>query len=299
MNTLQINSNGTTHKLNFPSSWEEFTAKQLRYIAQRFLTWGKTNQQFLESIKLNTAPFTIALDETIQTERINLLLALLNLPKWPFRKEKKALFSLTADELKDVLQELTFVFEEIKPFNCPLPTFKHKSKTYHAPAESLQNITGSEFHFLEMCYSEACAQKTESLNLLVAILYRQKGNGPEHTEKSQAFVGDVRTPFNRFAADKNAELLATLPHETKMLVLLWYTSCRNAIIKNHPHVFKTSSAKSETEETENNGWMSVFRNLAKNPLDFDDIANKNLSYLLWELTNLHFEAEEAKRQKAS
>jgi len=290
MNKLVVPYKDKNYTFSFASQWSELTNAQLQFIALHFTMWAKTYRAFVKSIADENYEETPALDLELQDQRINLLVNLCNLHWWPFNKRRRAFLSMLPDEVADVLLSVNFAFKEIGTFLCPLPSFNYNGNKYIGPGEDLNNISGAEFHFAEMYYSMAIDGDNEALNNFIAILYRLQGKGEKYKESKQFFKGDMRVEFNRFAVEYNARTLKKFSYKHKRLILLWYTSCRNQIIKNYPHIFKR--AENSASSNGNDGWMPVFRALAKNPIDFEAIANQRLSYLLWELGQKHDDAKQ-------
>jgi hypothetical protein len=291
MNKLTVPYKGKFVRFDFASDWSEVPARALPWLGKNLWPMAVTYRHLLQCIAENKYLETIKVDTDLQTGRIAVLKQLCGIGWWPFSRRNRAFYSLEADEVADVLQHINFVFKRID-VKQPFDEFDFLGYTYYGPKEKLANLSGAEFHFAEIAFTKALQGDEHAVAELAAILYRPRGKGQKHDPNNFAFTGDVREPFNRFSLDKRAKHFLALSDKKKYPILLWFAGCRAAIIENYPEIFSKGTA-----EGNGNGWMDIFRALAKEPLHFEAIAEKHLSFLLWELTKIDQDARRAELAK--
>jgi hypothetical protein len=293
MNKLTIPYKGRFYRFDFAGSWHEVPAHVLPWLGKHIWPMIDTYRELVEVSKANPPRDLelLLLDGRLQEHRIELLRRMCGVGRWPFSKKNKAFYSMLPDEVADVLATLNFIFKKIE-LQQPFAHFGFWGYRYYGPRPGLENLSGAEFHFAELVFAKALTGDAKALAELVAILYRPKGQGPKHNPESDDYCGDVRVPFNRFAVDARAKHFLALADKVKYPLLLWYAGQRARIMEGYPEVFSGSA----TEQAINEGWLPIFRALAKDPLNFDVVAEKPLTFILWELTKLHQEAEVQRRK---
>lgn len=291
MNKLTIPYRGKFVRFDFAERWDEVPPSALPWLGKNLWPMAAAYRQLIACIQENKYLETIKQDVALQSMRIAVLKRLCGIGWWPFSRRNQAFYSMEVDEVADVLQTINFIFKRIE-LKQPFGSFRFWGYSYYGPQEKLANLTGAEFHFAEMAFTKAIQGDKHAVAELCAILYRPKGKGNKHNPNHFLYTGDVREPFNRFSLDKRAKHFLGLGDKVLYPALLWFAGCRAAIIENYPEIFSKGSA-----EGNGNGWMDIFRALAKEPLHFEEIANKHLSFLLWELTKLDQDARRAELAK--
>ena len=145
-------------------------------------------------------------------------------------KDGQTVYSLNSKLSKNLLPQIRFgrIFK----------------RTWHGPADSISNISFSEFIHAETAYDKLLSTSREQyLNRLVAILYRPAG---DDNINSPDFRGDVRRKFNDFLIEKSAKKAASMSKNFKTAVLIYYIGCRYAITRIFPEVFKGSASDIDT-----------------------------------------------------
>lgn len=280
MNKLSIPYRGKIYTFNFASNWAELPKSIIPWLGQNIFNGAMLYRELIASHKGDDYLHTLKIDEQLQKLRITMLRKMCNITRWPFSKRNKAFYSMMADEVADVLHSLNFVFKSIE-MKRPFGSFRFWFYKYYLPTEHLGNITAAEFHFAEIAFAKAIDGDQKALAELCAIVCRPKLHENTHNPNHPLYNGDVRTPFNRHAVPKRAKHFLALSNKVKYPILLWFAGCRAAIIENYPEVFSGTGSDAQSD-----GWLDVFRALAKDTLRFNEVANTRLSFLLWELAKL-------------
>lgn len=280
MNKLSIPHKGRIHTFRFAANWQEVPAHVLPWLGKNIWKGATLYRELIKALDADEYLHSLKIDEQLQKLRITLLRNMCGITWWPLSRRNRAFYSMLPDEVADVLQSLNFVFKKIEVAR-PFSRFRHWFYWYYLPAENLGNLTAGEFHFAEIAFTKAIDGDNLALARLCAILCRPKGRDNRHNPNSAVYCGDVREPFNRHIIEHRAKHFLSMPGKYKYPVLLWFAGCRAAIIENYPEIFSGSGDGGSSD-----GWLDIFRALSKNPLSFDEVANKPLSYLLWELAKM-------------
>jgi hypothetical protein len=280
MNKLVVPFKNRNYRFTFASNWQEIPPNLLPWLGKHIWPMIALYKQLMQSIDEKSYLKSLKLDEELQTYRIQVLKKLCNIGWWPYSKRNRAFFSLLGDELAEILLYTNFIFKKIE-LKKPFESIRFRFKTYYLPTENLDNITAGEFHFAEKAFVQAISGDKAALAQLMAILWRPRGKGPQHDRTHHKFTGDIRTPFNPHTIESREGLFAYLPGNYSYPTLLWFAGCRAAIIENYPEIF-TGTDQGGSED----GWLDIFRALARDPLKFEEVANKKLHFLLWELTKM-------------
>lgn len=300
MNTAIIPFRRGSFLLSWPSTWDEIPAKILRALLPLIKETQATFLLFQET--QDSEPADLALQEL----RIKMLWKLLDM-RWHHWRKKRAFLTLFADELSDLLNTTDFLLERPQRNKPPFAEFKLGRQTFLSPGHALQNLTAEEFHFLSLHLKKLSDLKDSSLsdqakaleksalqNEIVYALYRPRGKKPAHRPSHEDFVGDERIPFNRHNWEEKARILNNLPTWKKELIIWWFSQMLLRIQEAHPLIF----SKKGKSMANHYGWLPVFRQLAKNPLQTQKIGGLKLSYLLYELNQLIEESDRLKSRYA-
>lgn len=300
MNTVSIPFGNRVSYFHWPSSWDEIPPKNLRAL--------------LPIIKEELAAYSHyqkdedkePVDLILQELRIKMLWKLLDLRWYQWRK-KRAFLSLFADELSDLLNTTDFLLEKPQRNKPPFEVLIVGRLKLIPPGHALRNLSAEEFHFLGLHLKKLSDLKHQNLNEkdlaleraalqneIVYALYRPKGKTPEHIPGHDKFCGDERMPFNRHNWETKARLVADVPTWKKELIIWWFSQILLRIQDSHPLIF----SKKGKSMANRYGWLPVFRQLAKNPLQTQKIGGLKLSYLLYELNQLIEESDRLKSRYA-
>lgn len=294
MTDLRIIYKGKSYHWYLPACWDEVTDKDMAWITPKLQDWKKQYLAWVDAMEEGKADMAKVYDALLQKSRIYILKKLCGISRIPWSRTARAFYSMLPDEVADVLLQLNFIFTDL---DRQLPTpylFKHKGKYYHNPGKDFQLITGGEFHFADKYYASYLEHgRLEDLDQLVAILYRQRGKGPEHQPGHEKYCGDLRRPFNKNRIELDAATLATLPLSTKVTIFFWWQCFRQQLQLSWKDIFSQERTK---KAQKGNGWIPIFRTLSKHPLQFEAVAELKLSLLLMELRESMREAKEMERK---
>lgn len=140
---------------------------------------------------------------------------------------------------------------------------------YKGPCDKFRNMVNDEFNLADRCYLDFLSTGNEdSLNLLIAALYR------EIKDDSTPEAFDQRFPFDRFTPGKRAAVFKDLPVATKKAILINYMAIRNYMIATNPSVF----SKGGSNKAKNEGWGQVILDLAAGKSNVNEIRKE----LIWD-----------------
>lgn len=300
MNFATIPFRSRVHSFAWPSIWDEIQPQTLHALLP--LIKEAQAALFLYKKSEDSEPPDLVLQEL----RIKMLWKLLDL-RWYHWRKKRAFLSIYADELSDVLNTTDFLLERPQSNKPPFDLLKVGRTKLIPPGHALQNLSAEEFHFLGLHLQKLSALKDADLgdketameraalqNEIVYALYRPGGEKPKHKPNHDDFVGDERISFNRHNWEDRARILADLPIWKKELIIWWFSQMLLRIQEANPLIF----SKKGKSKANRYGWLPVFRQLAKNPLQTQKIGGLKLSYLLYELNQLIEESDRLKSRYA-
>lgn len=285
MNKLTINQ--VVHEI--PSIWNEMNlGQQLRAYATLMTDF----QNLFDTFELLPAKRILLLDIItngfVNAEFFDSLKADC-LEEYEDREAAQAVFTSSMEEL---LKLTDFFFEKIETpeeepekyqialtlTKCPWPFFEQKKNKkqklkklkYYGPADKLANISiyelGVTFTFFEKFMKDQ--NEADALQLL-AILYREAKPATKYN-KQRKYEGDRRQPYLGFEAtvEGRKKYLHRLPIQVKQLLVFWFASCRDQIVKNNPGVFQSGGKK----QGRNFGWAGVLLNLSEGLVNLDRVS---------------------------
>lgn len=145
------------------------------------------------------------------------------------------------DELNQ--RDIRFIFRSVLKHGIPegfdlcydtiLNHFPEQGKLY-GPAHLLSDITFGEFrsaleeleeYFASQSELNSDSESQHALNRFIACLYRPNRKNYKKLKSSESFDGSLREPFNRNLIEKNAHLAKRIPHEVKVIIMMWFTYC--------------------------------------------------------------------------
>lgn len=164
-------------------------------------------------------------------------------------------------------------------------------KGFYGPESDFDNIVLSEFHHSESAYYHyAKTGEVDALNSLVAVLYRL----PKAAyDKKQNRDGDIRRPFAAAESAFNKKKIARWDINVKLAILLWYDSCRQALVKLYPTAFGGAGAGDDYFQ----GLYKMIRSLSGDKYGtFNQVEGLPLHTAFMEIITSLEEAEELKRR---
>lgn len=314
MHTLTVQSRWLPDAVYpLPSRWEELSAAQLRRVA------------WLSSLPLSG----------ISLAKLFFLALTESLPWWQrFRLRWFYIVESTVDEKADLLLFVDSFREKQVLTEQKFPKIALKAKKIGAPSvllfgptSRLGNVTFWEYiqaekHYLN--YLEASQKapngfdsaqpdtpivspRAESrgnteiahLNLLVATLYRQ-----ERPDFRMHIDADIRIPLTSEGAKWRMHLVERMNMDTKLVILMWFESCRAHIQKSFPAIFGKPAKASPTDKAKplaakeqyGQHWIRMISELAGGMQHYDAIGNTPVWTAFADITHRIKKSEEAHRE---
>ncbi len=210
------------------------------------------------------------------------------------------LFSLSDFMLEPGTEKNTF---SLRPelTRCPFPALgRHAERcdgrpALYAPADGLSNITAWELALLFDLYEEYARTKDGAVvDRLIATMYR-RSRPHSADEEEEAWFGDRRVSFVEASVPLRQQWVAQLPMAIKNCIFFWFTSCRQAIIAEHPGIFQRPDSRER--QGADYGWWGIFRQVGGSIFDAERVSKMNYQDLLVELDWL--EQQRLAREMAS
>lgn len=244
-------------KTSIPEEWNELTFSQLKKIVRVLLK----PQEEMEG-------------------KLLLLKSLAKMSWWKFLR-------FPQDGFLKVLFASDFVLKSNGLTKQLLPKYKQ----FYGPGSGLDNLKIKEFVFTELYYSEYTHEKSkEALDKLIAVLYRPAKKGYDKIKNAD---GDIREAFNDNLTPHYTKKIQHWPEDVKQAILLWYSGCREALVRQYDNVFQGGDG----EESKYGLW-SLMRSVAKNGVfgDFDRVQEQYVSSILMDLDETVSEAKRIEEQ---
>lgn len=214
MNTIEIPSKGIVRE--FPSSWQEMTPKQIRFVMKTYsecIVMGKSPLEFNIRVLYNLARIKRTAG-TVIWEKLNPMLT----------QERNSNIYLLCE------RSLGFLFSEndksVLSFNAvvnalPIIRVGILGKRLVGPANLLQNLTFGEFRHAATALNRFFKTgDTADLNECITFLYRRESNKMNRAGRNVVSI-DYAT------ISKNVRLAEKIPDWKKNLLVLWFSACIN------------------------------------------------------------------------
>jgi hypothetical protein len=241
-----------------PSSWDELTSKQLLIWAEYCLL----NKPNLESLYLRRIAFF----------------------EWDTVGKLFAARHTNRIQRLQIGWTVGFLSGDIHLSKILIPQVHAMNKIFHGPADQLKNLIVEEFAYADSHAATFLKTgKTDSLDKLIATLYRKKKPSPGETD-------DVREPFNPHGIEKRARIISKLKPEVKHAIFLQYAGNRAVLPKKFPAVF----TQSNQSRAKNYGWPAVINDMAGSKLGPVDKVER---MRLWNIFHI-MQMNEERRVKA-
>jgi hypothetical protein len=270
-----------TTRLPIPSTWEELTARQIRKVA-----WLQ-----------RTPRHGVALT------KLFFFILTMSLPLWQrVRLQWFYLVQATTDERGDLLllvenfhTNRSFITQKLPKIRVKSRNIGGQSVLLHGPDSKLANCTFWEFIQAEKHYLDHITDPKDEthVNKLMATLYRQVDKS-----KSPIIDRDIRIPLTDTGTRHRLALVSRITPEEKIIVLMWFESCREFLIRAFPTVFTKPAAPTTPQPARKSGsgWLELISELAGNMTLYEDIGNTNLFTALTDITHRIKKNREAERQ---
>ena len=212
MNTLEIPSLGK--RIEYPSTWEECSVEQLKYIFAQAHRLMAGEMELLE-FQIRIFYHLTGIERNYKHERKERLMS----EDARFTKYDNIFRAARSIDFIFIEKEGQLVFE----FDCIenlLPSIEVDAKVFYGPIQALFNITFAEYR---VAYDFYCRYIDEAddihLNNLCAVLYRPAG--------TEEYTDDIREPFNPHLCVRRSDLFKKVPLEIRSIILAWFSACDN------------------------------------------------------------------------
>ena len=210
--------------LDFPETPHEFTRAQLLAFTQNIIEYQSGNINF-QKLKTNCVYAFLNMKRTANLsnkdhktviESINQLSKLIE-PYFTTKREK-------GKELKVINMQF---------HTQHLPSITVGNTVFHGPIDALFNTVYGEYlqaitHLTDFTQNP----QPETLNLLIATLYRPEKPNYNTIKTHPDFDGDIRIKFNPNLTETYAQTLAQLPYHVKYAIFLYLASSQHFIATN-------------------------------------------------------------------
>ncbi|MEL7123469.1 MAG: hypothetical protein AAFO07_28745 [Bacteroidota bacterium] len=164
--------------------------------------------------------------------------------------------------------------------NCPWPLIENTeadlyNQKYHAPADELENLTLYELGSALLTFERFVQEEDEDYaDELIAILYRPPKQETVANLWSD-YQGDKRLPYYKHESTvkKRKEYIKKLPQAVKQIILFWFASCREQIIKDYENIFVKEKGKKMGGN--DYAYAGLILQLANGIANVDQVATSN------------------------
>lgn len=236
----------------FPGTWNALKPAHIRAYARLFL---------MQASRL----FTVDGKETVIADMPGFIASYLELVKVIIEgkesRKNKAFAHLSAWQAQQIYQKwnlLDFLFKASSLTLNPFPRLVIwkgiRPYIFFAPAGDIRHsITADEFNFADTWYTRyKNTGEVKYLDNLIAVIYRP--GRLWFNSKNPANKADRRQPFSNKTVDWRIPLIASLPFDIKLSIVLWYEGCRSMIKDRCPSLFSGENEDSASKH----GWNDVF-----------------------------------------
>ena len=269
MISVKINSNTQF----IPESWNELSLPEARRFAACVLDGVER-----ENLKL----------ELLLTRFPELKKTLRKLEKVQRKGDHEQFWERT-EELTILLEQLyNFLYKEITVEKEKINVIDSKLTIQLVPSiagyigpENFSKLEIWEFSLAEMAFNDYFSNgNAESLDKLIAILYRPKKSFLFLKKKWASYNGDPRQPFNdQLIADRVRSLSSEACRRDKYLVSLWFEGW----LKQLPSLFPKLYEQKKSSGGEAGSWSDTILLVARNEHhEADQVARRNLFQFLRE-----------------
>lgn len=252
---IRIEYNQRTERLSHPENYNELIANQYRAVVQYFIIPEKPLSERI--------PDRILLMQELLDKRINKLVK----GRW-----YRVINSMVDDGILDDLLKLQeFLFHEQTFNNWLIKEVAVGKQKYFGPRDRFSYMTFGEFISADMLFMQYFNSKDENtLNRFIAALYKEN-------EKEE---------FSTDKLNEKAKVFEKLSAIDKHGIVFNYSALRHWLTEKYKFVFGRGDKKESNEinlGSNQNGWMSIRRNLAGDVLNLEKIDKVLLHDVLSDL----------------
>lgn len=216
-----------------------------------------------------------------------------------YRKEALAdAKTIVLSEINQLFTTISFLFEKMETeegqpeqyaisltlTKCPYPYIEFKTRTgkarsrrkvrWYAPADGLHNLSLYELgHAFTKIEAYLRTKNEKYINELLAMIYRPSKPKTDYNLASN-YEGDRRQPYRKHettVANRQSRI-EKMPQAVKQLLVFWFASCRQQIVKRYPTIFTRGG---ENTTGNNYGYAALLLNLADGIVHLDTVSDQN------------------------
>lgn len=331
MNTIQIND----RTIQIPSTWNDLTPEQQSACYAIIMTdTGKLLEpsEILPAKKMALLQYLLQLPANyFQQREIDYYNdAYQDMPD-SLEEEKMGQYMVECfsdakttvlSEINELFSIISFLFERqetddgepeqyainLSLTKCPIPFLEFQARKgknrsrrtvrWYAPADGLDNMTLYELaHTFTRIEAYLRTKDEKHIIELLAMIYRPSKPKNDHNLASN-YEGDRRQPYRKFETTVagRKRRIEELPESVKQILVFWFTSCRQQIVKRYPNIFKSAT---EGEQGGNNyGYAALLLNLADGIVHLDAVSDQNFHNAFTHLSYLEDQRKLAELRRA-
>jgi hypothetical protein len=261
----------------------------LRLYGKRHPVAGKWNELNREQLlRIMAVLFSPATEPQLQAK---LLPILLELRKWKNRRMLWQCYRMPLLDAADCTQLVEFLISHpVALTKQLLPSIRPTwyARPWYGPGDMLAGLTFAEWIDAETTlYQYRMSKKPQHLHRLVAILYRPGRREPHPS------TGDRRLAYTTHQLDARTAEAAKLAPAVHQAILVYYDSCRQVLIQQHPDVFNDP----DDDDADNPdrvapppqnpapAYLRILRELANTPDRFEVIGQQPIGNILFDVAS--------------
>lgn len=210
-------------------------------------------------------------------------------------KNYNILLHLDNEQLLSCVGLTDFIYNTPLPVKNFFPKLNIKKKVCYAPSDTIGEVNFGEWCFAYQAWDNYRRYSNDqSLNELVAILYRPQSADPNSMENT----GDIREPFNENTIEKHSMSAAHIDKKTKLAIYGWYTAALTEQMSYRPVAFPKTESESDqnTLEQDPQTIFTLFREILGPKWGTTNILrNENANFVLDGLEEMRISFKEANK----
>lgn len=263
-----------------PDNWNSLTLRDLLFCYQLIMQptpEGYTDVEAFMVKRLHLARYFLKLDD-----------AMLDRYRTEIADDVDYFSKLTEiAEVSNFLFDITTTDAGSKQFSialaltkCPYPTLTYtdkgtgRNRRLYAAADELRNVSIYELGYILSLYDQHLAdpENVSIIDRLIATIYRPAKEATQFNLQS-GYQGDIRQPLikHETMVDRRMKHLATIPPQTKEIILFWIAGCRRLFVSKFPNVFKAAEAIRDPD-AKDYGFAGLLLQLSDGLPNLDSVA---------------------------
>jgi hypothetical protein len=289
MNKAEVTIKNKTTVIEFPGSWNELSADQVKFIASLWeeirvaiRSYPAGIDYYRAKVIMYLAGFKYPRFQQFYSRKCRAVLAM-----FPTRSEVRfngnnEEFFDQYEHLFDVLALTDFIFiDPLALTQNRFPSINSKFGKLQGPANEYAGICFKEFVFVDTLFGAYLRTRSEhALDELIAIMYRP---AVKVKVTDINYKGDMRAHFNSNAIDAWKPAVQKLPTWFRQYCVMFYQSCRQKWEQDYPEVFSTA----EEETYSVSDWFTIMSELPSGKFGtFTERENTSADTVLMELNRV-------------